>query len=223
VGRAGADQERARRIRRVTGTLRHSGAVRTHLALLRGINVGGRNTLPMSDLRETVTSLGHRDVATYIQSGNVVFTPGADGTWADGAGTGCGAIADALEQAIADRSGIRPGVVVLTRDQLAAVVDGNPYRDESDPRRLHVEFHRERLGVPAVDAVATAVQRARDKGSRDEATAAGSVVYLRTPDGLGRSELAAQLARRPGAATGGVTTTRNWATVTRLLAMLDDA
>jgi uncharacterized protein (DUF1697 family) len=189
--------------------------VRTHLALLRGVNVGGRNKLPMADLREAVTSLGHGDVATYIQSGNVVFTAADDTRDADP-----DALASALQRAVSDRSGIHPGVVVVTRDGLAAVVEGNPYPDETDPTHLHVAFAREPLDATARDDVTAAVQRARDKGSRDEATVAGSVVYLRTPDGLGRSELAAQLARRP--ATGTVTT-RNWATVTRLLAMLDDA
>jgi uncharacterized protein (DUF1697 family) len=187
--------------------------VRTHLALLRGVNVGGRNKLPMADLRDAVTGLGHGDVATYIQSGNVVFTAGD--ARADPA-----AVASALERAVADRSGIHADVVVVTRDELAAVVEGNPYPDETDPTHLHVVFGREPLDPAAADDVAAAVRRARDKGSRDEATVAGSVVYLRTPDGLGRSELAAQLARRPATSTA---TTRNWATVTRLLAMLDDA
>jgi uncharacterized protein (DUF1697 family) len=173
----------------------------------------------MAELREAVTSLGHRDVATYIHSGNVVFTPAPD----DPAAADPGALAAALEQAIEDRSGIRPGVVVLTRDALAAVVHGNPYPDETDPTHLHVVFHRESLDPGAVDAVAAAVRRAQDKGSADEATVAGSVVYLRTPGGLGRSELAVQLTPRPARDTGAVTTTRNWATVTRLLAMLDDA
>jgi uncharacterized protein (DUF1697 family) len=195
--------------------LRHSGTVRTHLALLRGVNVGGRNKLPMADLREAVTALGHEDVATYIQSGNVVFTAAEGARDADPV-----AVATDLERAVADRSGIHPGVVVLTRDGLAAVVEGNPYPDETDPTHLHVAFAGEPLDATARDDVTAAVQRARDKGSRDEATVAGSVVYLRTPGGLGRSELAAQLARRPATST---VTTRNWATVTRLLTMLDDA
>jgi uncharacterized protein (DUF1697 family) len=190
--------------------------MRTHLALLRGINVGGRNKLAMADLREIVASLGHRDVATYIQSGNVVLTAEA----ADAASPADPAsLATDLELAIVERTDVHPGVVVVTRD----VVAGNPYPHEADPTHLHVEFHREALGPAAVAAVTDAVERARAKGSHDEATVSGSVVYLRTPDGLGRSELAVLLARRPAAATGGgVTTTRNWATVTRLLAMLDE-
>ena len=70
-------------------------------------------------------------------------------------------------------------------------------------------------------AVAAAERRARDKGGRDQAKVVGRTVYLRTPDGLGRSELAAQLARSNPAALDRGGTARNWATVTRLLAMLD--
>src|ERR1700733_2622810 len=73
--------------------------VRTHVALLRGINVGTQTRIAMSDLREIVASLGHEDVATYIQSGNVVFTsPEADAT----------RLADDLEAAISARVGLHP-------------------------------------------------------------------------------------------------------------------
>jgi hypothetical protein len=59
---------------------RHNGSMPTHIALLRGINLGGRNKVAMADLRALVSGLGHADVTTYIQSGNVLFTPapGAD-------------------------------------------------------------------------------------------------------------------------------------------------
>src|SRR5579862_6190045 len=87
--------------------------VPTHVALLRGINVGGQSRVAMSDLREIVASLGHDDVATYIQSGNVVFSsPSADVT----------RLADDLEEAISGRLGLRPAVVVLTRDGLAQAI-----------------------------------------------------------------------------------------------------
>jgi uncharacterized protein (DUF1697 family) len=89
----------------------------THVALLRGINVGGRNRVAMADLREVVLGLGHTEVATYIQSGNVVFTSEEADT---------ARIAAALERAIAKHLGVRPTVVVLTRAELAQVVADNP-------------------------------------------------------------------------------------------------
>jgi uncharacterized protein (DUF1697 family) len=187
--------------------------VPTHLALLRGINVGGQRKLPMSDLKDIVASLGHADIATYIQSGNVVFTtPHADTTQ----------LADDLEQAISARLGLNPSVVVLTRDQLAQVIADNPYPDETNPKYLHAVFRRRDLTPGEVTAVAAAQDRARAKGSPDQATVIGRTLFLRTPDGLGRSELAAQLSRSSGAMSpnaGG--TARNWSTITKLMTLLD--
>ncbi|WP_313815654.1 DUF1697 domain-containing protein [Citricoccus sp.] len=188
--------------------------MRTHVGLLRGINVGGHNRLAMSDLREIVRGLGFSDVVTYIQSGNVVFScDETEGT----------KLSTKLEQAIADRSDVRTGVVVLSRPHLRSVVADNPYPRETNPKFLHVVFHRDQISPDTAETVAAAVQRARDKGSRDDATVIGNFLYLHTPDGLGRSVLAAELSRPPAAtATDVVNTMRNWATVTRLMALLDD-
>lgn len=179
--------------------------MRTHVALLRGINVGGRNRIAMADLRAVVTSLAHTEVATYIQSGNVVFrTADADTV----------AIATALERAIVETLGVATRVVVLSRDELSRAVADNPYPDETNPRHLHAAFTSEQIRPDQLAVIAAARQRASDKGSRDAATVIGRTLYLHTPDGIGRSELAAQLARGGGplAATGSATV-RNWATV----------
>jgi hypothetical protein len=96
----------------------------THVALLRGINVGGRNRVAMADLREVVLGLGHTEVATYIQSGNVVFTSEEADT---------ARIAAALERAIAEPLGVQPKVIVLTRAELAQVVADNPFPDGPNP------------------------------------------------------------------------------------------
>jgi uncharacterized protein (DUF1697 family) len=180
-----------------------------YVALLRGINLGRRNRVAMADLRQLTEALGHAEVATYIQSGNVVFSsPDTD----------CGRLADDLEEAIERSLAVRSAVVVLSGDDLAQVVADNPFPDEANPRCLHAIFRRTDLTPEAVTAVERAQQRARAKGSRDEAVPIGRALFLRTPDGLGRSELAAQLAR-PGVPADG--TARNWATVTRLMALLD--
>ncbi len=182
--------------------------VPTHVALLRGINVGGRNKVAMADLRELVAALGHADVATYIQSGNVVFTS---------TDTDTAAIGTALERRISKDLGVSAAVVVLSRADLAKVVADNPYPDETNPKALHAVFRTGKAGPDVRAAVAAAEERARDKGDPGEARLVGQTLFLHTPDGLGRSELAAQLAR--ASVVGG--TARNWATVTRLLAMLD--
>ena len=182
-----------------------------YVALLRGINVGGRNMVAMADLRQVVASLGHTEVATYIQSGNIVFTS------PDASVPG---LADALEQQIARSLAVQPAVVVLSRADLAQVIADNPFPQEASPKCLHAVFRRQDMTPEALAAIAAAQQSARAKGSRDEAIVVGRTLFLRTPDGLGRSELAAQLARSSAQAAG---TARNWATVTRLMAMLDSA
>lgn len=182
-----------------------------YVALLRGINVGGRNTMAMADLRQLAASLGHTEVATYIQSGNLVFTS-QDASVIS--------LADALELQIARSLPVRPAVVVLSRADLAQVIADNPFPQETNPKCLHAVFRREEMAPGAIAAVAAAQQAAQAKGSRDEAIVIGRTLFLRTPGGLGRSELAVQLARTGDRAAG---TARNWATVTRLMAMLDSA
>jgi uncharacterized protein (DUF1697 family) len=113
---------------------------------------------------------------------------------------------------------VQPAVVVLSRAGLARVIADNPFPQETNPKCLHAVFRREEMAPGAIAAIAVAQQAARARGSPDEAIVAGQTLFLRTPDGLGRSELAVQLARVGGQAAG---TARNWATVTRLMAMLD--
>jgi uncharacterized protein (DUF1697 family) len=180
--------------------------VSTHVVLLRGVNVAGHGRIAMSDLRELVTSLGCTAVASYIQSGNLVLTSTQPSA----------ALADLIEQQVADRLGVRTTAVVLTRDQLTTAITGNPYPDETDPKHLHAVFRRNGFGIDDLAELATAQQKAATKGSRDQATVVGGTLYLRTPDGLGRSELAVLLGRSV-TATG---TARNWTTVTRLATML---
>jgi uncharacterized protein (DUF1697 family) len=191
----------------------HAGklaAVPTHIALLRGINLGRRNKVAMADLRRVVSSLGHTDVATYIQSGNVAFTPAS----ADGPD----ALAAALERAISAELGVSPRVVVLTREQLARVVRDNPYPDEDNPKAVHAVFLTADPGPELAGVVADAQRKAAAKGSRDTATLVGRTLFLHTPDGFGRSELAAALVARAGRSEP-AGTARNWSTVGKLLAM----
>jgi uncharacterized protein (DUF1697 family) len=182
----------------------------SHVALLRGINVGGVK-LAMADLREVLSSLGYANVSTYIQSGNALFSAG---------GPDPAALAADIEAALDKRLGMRPRVLVLTRDELAQVIRDNPYPDEPNPKMVHAVFLAGEPGPEGVAAVAAAEQKAAEKGSRDTAQYVGRVLFLHTPDGFGRSELAIQLGRGSGpmSAKGGGTA-RNWATVTKLLGL----
>jgi uncharacterized protein (DUF1697 family) len=181
-----------------------------YLALLRGINVGGRSKVAMADLRDVATSLGHAEVATYIQSGNLLFAT---------ADTDAASLADALEAEIAGRLGVRPAVIVLSGPELAQVITDNPFPAEANPRYVHAIFHRDAIDPGGIARVTAAVQRARESGSPDDAVVVGRALYVHTPDGFGRSDLAAQLTRKSVQPAG---TARNWATVTKLMAMLGE-
>ncbi len=181
----------------------------THIALLRGINLGGRNKVAMADLRDIMTSLGHTDVATYIQSGNVVFSTGETDTVALGT---------AIEKAVEERTGVRSGVLVLSSADLAQIARDNPYQDEPNLRAVHVVFLPAAPAPEMIASVAEAQDQAAQKGSRDTAQYVGRALFLHTPDGFGRSELATLLTRagRPMSARG-AGTARNAATVRKLL------
>src|SRR5215469_4219076 len=181
----------------------------THVALLRGINVGGGGKVPMAELRKVVTGLGHADVATYIQTGNIIFTPSHDDDIA---------LASELKSAIKSEFDVNTFAVVLSKAELAEVFRSNPYPDEPQPRYVHAVFLLSEPDQGARELAAELAARAADKGSRDEATIIGKTLFLHTPDGFGTSDLARELLlnRRSNPFSAG--TARNWATVTKLLA-----
>ena len=189
----------------------------THVALLRGVNNLGGNQVAMAELRTVVASLGHTEVTTYIQSGNVLFTP----RLADGPGAGrtdTATLADELERAIADGTGVRARAVVLSRAELARCFRDNPYPGETNPKLLHAVFLPGEPGSGLAGFVADAARQMRAKGSRDEAQMLGRTVYLHTPDGYPQSELRRVFARVGGPTSAAVAgTARNWTTVTRLV------
>jgi len=187
----------------------------SHVALLRGINVGGRNKVPMAELREVVTLLGHTGVTTYIQSGNVLFTTPETDT---------AKLAADLEAAITGAFGLWSSVVVLSRDELARILDRNPYPEAPNPKLVHVVFLRGELPGDLFDRIKAAEGAAAAKGSRDIVTAIGPALYLHTPDGYGTSELAQVLFRIIGTpGNKGITATaRNWATSTKLLCLCEE-
>ena len=170
------------------------------IALLRGINVGGRVKVPMADLRRFFAELGHRDVTTYIQSGNVVFSAGGGET--------AGELEWSLERRILDELGLTVTVMVRGGDEFAAVYGGNPFVARGvDVAALYVAFlateptpeQLDRLVIPA--------------GERVEFQHVGRELYLRYPDGYGTTKVSNNyLEKRLGVAT----TTRNWRTVTKL-------
>jgi uncharacterized protein (DUF1697 family) len=172
-------------------------ATRNYAALLRGINVGGKNTLPMGELRTVCHELGHLDVVTYLQSGNVVFASGADP----------GTIVTGMEGSISERFGLKVRVLLRTHAELVSVEAGSPF-DQDDPTKLHVLFLRAR---PTAAALAT-LDRERSPG--DEFHAAGRELYLHLPNGSGRTKLTLDYFERQLGVTG---TARNWNTLVKLV------
>jgi uncharacterized protein (DUF1697 family) len=174
--------------------------VDTHLLLLRGVNVGGHNRVPMADLRALLAGLGCEDVVTYLQSGNAVCRSGSLAEQ----------LASATEGAIEAELGVTVRVVPRSSAQWAATVAGNPLLDlDDDPKRLHVAFLDAVPDPDRVDALVT-----ESEGLAPERLAvSGPDVYLHTPAGYHQAKLTnAFLERR----LGRVGTARNWRTVLAL-------
>jgi uncharacterized protein (DUF1697 family) len=173
------------------------------IVLLRGVNVGGRNKLAMPALRGALEDAGMGEVSTYVQSGNVVLDSAAKPD----------ALARTCKKLIAKRFGLDVGVLVRTRAELAKVLARDPLGDVAEQEKLYqVTFCASR---PAKDALAKLAERAVE-GER--LVAHGREIYAWFPHGVGRSKLAAQLARQD---LGVLATARNWTTVKKLLALAE--
>ncbi|WP_282695665.1 DUF1697 domain-containing protein [Streptomyces sp. CC208A] len=177
----------------------------TYALLLRGINVSGHRKLPMAELRALLEALGHRGARTYLQSGNAVFTtePGSPEH----------VLAAAIEEAIEQRFGFRCDCLVRDGAYLAAVAEACPFpADELEGKQLHAVYYSAPVTPDRFAAV--------DAGTyAPEAFALGDrVMYLYTPDGLGRSKLA-EAVMKPSLNKGLVATARNWNTVRKLVEM----
>jgi uncharacterized protein (DUF1697 family) len=178
----------------------------TQVALLRGINVGRAKRIAMADLRAVVESLGHSDVRTLLNSGNVVFAS---------APARPERLAASIEQAVERRLGVSARVTVLAGAALAEVVAENPLREvATDDSRLLVAFLRD----PAAARARLAGLASRDWGS--DAFALGArAAYLWCAGGI----LDSDLSQAVGRLLGDGVTTRNWTTVTKLHALADPA
>jgi uncharacterized protein (DUF1697 family) len=173
----------------------------TYVALFRGINVGGRNILPMKDLRAVLEVLGCEGVRTYIQSGNVVCRH-SEGT--------ASRLAGRMRAAIESSHGFAPEVLLLTAESLERAMNANPFPEgTAEPSKLHLFF----LSTVPVDPDLAALEEARAPSERFELE--GDVAYLHAPDGIGRSKLAARLENVLGVSATG----RNWRTLCKIMEM----
>lgn len=174
-----------------------------HIALLRGVNVGGANRVPMAELKAMLANLGFGRPQTLLQSGNAVF---------ESDGPGGAALETLLETTLEARVGVRTTFRVRTATEWAEVVAANPFPEagRDDPAHLLVMFLKHAPSAHDVEELRQAI-----KGP-ERVIAKGRQAYVVFPEGIGRSKLTpAILERRLGA--GG--TGRNWNTVLKLAAM----
>lgn len=173
--------------------------MRSYIAFFRGINVGGRNVLPMRELAALLGDIGARDVKTYIQSGNAVFLSEE---------TDASFLSEVICAEIGKRHGFTPRVLLMESERLESAVSSNPFPDaESEPRSLHLFFLASTPESPDLGALESARSGSERFALRDR------VFYLHAPDGVGRSKLAANVERVLGAPV----TARNWRTVRKVM------
>lgn len=173
-----------------------------HVALLRGINVAGKNMIAMKSLAAMFVEAGCENVQTYIQSGNVLFN--ASEPVARRA-------AALISRAIAEQLRLEIAVVTRTPAELREVTTRNPFlKAGADPGKLYVAFLGDAprpSGVAALDP---------NRSPPDEFAVVGREIYLHCPNGLGRTRLTNQYFDSKLATTS---TVRNWNTVLKLLAL----
>jgi uncharacterized protein (DUF1697 family) len=173
-------------------------------ALVRGINnIGQGKRISMAELRGVFERLGHLDVRTVLNSGNVAFTVGKRRG---------NESATVIERALADRCGVSARVLVLRKTKLKAVVRNNPFQSATrDPSRLLVMALRDEK------AVARVRQLLSDNWAPEILALSGRIAYLWCADGVADSRLWPAVGR----AVGDAGTARNFATMTKLLALVD--
>ena len=175
-----------------------------YVALLRGINVGGKNKVPMADLREAVEADGHTDISTYIASGNVLFTSDAPAR----------SLEERLEAALEARLKLPLVVVVRSHRQLRDVVQKAPKGFGTQPTKFHSDVVF--LKSPLTSAAAMRVVEERE--GVDEAHPGRGVVYFSR---LSARRTESRMNRIMGTPEYKLMTIRSWATTTKLLELLD--
>jgi uncharacterized protein (DUF1697 family) len=174
-----------------------------YVAMLRGINVGGRNRMRMEELHALLQSLQCREVRTYVQSGNIVFASST---------SRAETIATRIEKEIMSRHGLSVAAIVRTPGQLQDVIDNNLFAGESglDPKGLHVTFLQQAPEEGLVDKLG------EQQAGGDRFVLRGCEVYLHCPGGYGRTRYNNTYFEQHFRVSA---TTRNWNTVCHLGAM----
>jgi uncharacterized protein (DUF1697 family) len=175
------------------------------VALLRGINVGGKNLIKMADLKACLEGDGLEDVVTYIQSGNVVFSGGSSLT----------ELTDRIEDLLATTFGYEASVVLRSRRQMRAILDRAPAGFGTDPARYRYDV----IFLKAPLTARTAMRSVLTKEGVDQANVGPGVLYFSR---LTSRATQSRLSKIVGTPVYRSMTIRNWNTTTKLARMLED-
>lgn len=169
------------------------------VVLLRGINVGGNNIVPMKQLAQMLIDMDCEDVTTYIQSGNVLLQHPEINSQI---------LAEQIASKMQHTFGFMPNILLLTLSQLEQAAANNPFPEaQSDPKTLHLYFLSEQSKQTNLDTLNNF------KKANESFELVNNVFYLHAPDGIGRSKLAEKVEKTLAVPT----TARNWNTVSKLL------
>lgn len=197
------------RIQRRLGNLKLVGLTRDqgmpgYVAMLRGVNVAGQNSIKMEQLRGLCDRLSFKKVETYVQSGNIVFQAKPENP---------AVLSKRISESILDSFGFETPVLLRTSEEMEYVVANNPFLKEKDidSSKLHVTFLADvvqRSSLKTLEKLATSQDRFYS-GSRE--------IYLYCPEGYGRTKLSNNAIEKALSVTA---TTRNWRTTNTLFGMV---
>jgi uncharacterized protein (DUF1697 family) len=175
--------------------------MKQYIALFRGINVGGKNILPMKDLKNIFEKLNCKNVITYIQSGNVVFNSENDKA----------IIGNKIQSEIYSNFGFKPSILILTSKEFKAAEENNPFSSD-EGKTIHYFFASPTPLEPDL-------QKLDDLKTKSEKyKLIENVLYLYAPEGIGRSKLAASVEKCLGVSV----TARNLNTINKILTLLNN-
>ncbi|MES2046993.1 MAG: DUF1697 domain-containing protein [Pseudomonadota bacterium] len=176
----------------------------TYIAFLRGINVGGNNSLPMKQLVAILEDAGARKIKTYIQSGNAVF---------QSTEKNLPQLSKNLAAEIKKRHGFEPYIHILAAEAVNRAIEENPFPEAvADPSSLHLGFLASKPANPNLEKLSSL------KKESERFHLGDGVFYLHAPEGIGRSKLAASSEKLLGVPM----TDRNWRTVCKVMELLEE-
>lgn len=174
----------------------------SYIALLRGINVSGKNLIKMADLREALLDVGLSDVSTYIQSGNILFKSEQDPE----------SLTRLIESTLLKDFDIQVPVMVFARTYLEEIVKHQPFEFDTEPNKLAISFLSNAVDSVHLSELDHLIMQGESVEMGDQ------VLYLYYPNGQGRSKLSGNAIERK---LGVTATARNWNTVNKLLVLSD--